>query len=150
MKTRLLAVVGLVVVGIAEPCVTYGATSFAVGNRFSLDTRPASRPDPTAVDDETALAQPRALSLAVTPSPFNAETSFRFTLPASALVTLDIHDGLGQVIATPIAGEWLLAGTYAARWDSRDETGRNAASGVYTVVLRAGAEQRVQRAVLVR
>ncbi|MBM4170136.1 MAG: T9SS type A sorting domain-containing protein [Ignavibacteria bacterium] len=50
------------------------------------------------------------------PNPFNPSTTIRYDVPASARVTLQIHDLLGRVVAT-LVDEHQSPGQYTVRWD---------------------------------
>jgi hypothetical protein len=78
------------------------------------------------------------------PNPFNPETLLRFTLPAAAPVEIVVYNALGQRVRRLEPGE-LAAGAHALRL-----SGEGLASGVYLLELRAGAETRRQRALLLR
>ena len=82
-------------------------------------------------------------------NPFNPSTVIRYQLPESARVELAIYNLLGQKVAT-IVDEVREAGTHVARWDGRDEEGREVATGVYLYRLTAGSYQRTRRLVLLR
>ena len=91
-----------------------------------------------------ALAAPR-------PSPARGEATIAWTLPAPARVAVTLHDARGRTIRRLVAPARLApAGTASARWDGRDDGGREAPAGVYFVRLRAGLEERSSRLVLLR
>ena len=72
------------------------------------------------------------------PNPFNSETVIEYELPQSGEIQLVVYDVTGQRVATLASGP-RQAGTYALRWDGRDEAGRQMASGVYLYRLEAAA-----------
>ncbi len=72
------------------------------------------------------------------PNPFNPMTTISFDLPRSERVSLDIFDITGRRVRSLIRGETLEAGSRAVIWNGRDESGRQAATGVYFYRLRAG------------
>ena len=92
----------------------------------------------TDVEEASKTETPVPMKCALypnTPNPFNATTTIRFSVPeAPTSVHLDIYDLLGQRVRTLVDRE-VEAGTYAVRWDGRDELGRNVSSGVYLVQL---------------
>ena len=72
------------------------------------------------------------------PNPFNSETVIEYELPQSGEIQLVIYDVTGQRVAS-LASGLREAGTYAPRWDGRDDAGRQMASGVYLYRLEAPA-----------
>lgn len=83
------------------------------------------------------------------PNPFNPSTSFRFSLPTAAPVTLRIYNILGQEVATLVDGE-LAAGSHVVDWDGRDNFGRPLASGVFLAKLVAGEHTATRKVVVVK
>ena len=71
-------------------------------------------------------------------NPFNSETVIEYELPQSGEIQLVIYDVTGQRVAS-LASGLREAGTYALRWDGRDDAGRQMASGVYLYRLEAAA-----------
>ncbi|MEJ2538041.1 MAG: T9SS type A sorting domain-containing protein [Calditrichia bacterium] len=64
------------------------------------------------------------------PNPFNSGTTIEFYLPLTSEINVEIYNLLGQKVRTLWQGRQ-MAGQYQLRWDGRDETGREVASGVY-------------------
>ena len=64
------------------------------------------------------------------PNPFNNSTLIRFELPQSGEVELAIYNLAGQQVAKLVEGV-REAGTYTIRWDGKDDSGKELASGVY-------------------
>ncbi len=83
------------------------------------------------------------------PNPFNASTLLRFSLGEDADAVLVIYDILGREVRRLVDGP-MAAGRYTMAWDSRDEAGRLAASGVYFYALQTSARQYTGRMLLVR
>lgn len=89
----------------------------------SLDTDTATEPG--------AVEQPERFVLhANYPNPFNPETIIRYDLNQPGHVQLRIFDTLGREVAT-LVDATRSPGTFEARWDGRDVTGRRLSSGVY-------------------
>ncbi len=65
------------------------------------------------------------------PNPFNPTTTFKYQLPATVRVELEVYNLVGQRIETLVHAVQ-GAGEYTASWD-----GRNAASGVYFIRMAA-------------
>lgn len=84
------------------------------------------------IDDPGVAAVPPADRLAhrVVPNPANPRTEIRCELTRTAEVALRIHDARGRVVW---GGAVLVAGPGPVNlpWEGRDDTGREAASGVY-------------------
>jgi predicted acyl esterase len=100
---------------------------------------------PTAVASREEGTAPEAFTLAQNyPNPFNGSTIVRFTLRATSPVRLEIFDLLGRTVEVPI-DMTLLAGEYRIPWRADDRP-----SGVYFYRLRAGAEARTGKMLLVR
>lgn len=91
-----------------------------------------------------------ALSFAAPgPNPATSHTSFRFGLPESADVTLELFDVSGARVRTLFAGH-VAAGTHARGWDLRDDAGRPVSAGVYLSRLTAGSWTAMRRIAVVR
>lgn len=73
-----------------------------------------------------------------------SETLISYALPSTAFVTLKIYNMNGQEVRTLVNGEQ-NAGTYAVRWDGRNEFGDAVRAGVYLYVLQAGNQKLVRK-----
>lgn len=73
------------------------------------------------------------------PNPSNGKTTFRFRVPFTSNVKLEVFDMMGNLIRTlyneKVAGS---NGTYAIEWDGRDAGNFEVASGSYMYKLTAG------------
>ncbi len=78
------------------------------------------------------------------PNPFNATTSISYSLTASASVTLEIFNMMGQKVTTLVNGNE-SAGDHVVTWDAS-----NAASGVYFYRLKVGDEILTKRMTLLK
>jgi hypothetical protein len=83
------------------------------------------------------------------PNPFNPSTTIPFTLTSQANVTLSIFDARGKLIRTLEDGA-LPAGMHQVVWDGRDNTGGQAATGVYFVRLVAGSREMTRKVVMLK
>ena len=84
------------------------------------------------------------------PNPFNPSTEVSFEIRRSDHLTIEIFDVSGKHVRTMPLG-YVGAGPHRVRWDGRDASGDNVASGVYFVRLRGTADiSNAVRAVLVR
>ena len=64
------------------------------------------------------------------PNPVVRGTELAFELENPAQASLRIYDLSGKLVRTLVTGS-LAAGSHTARWDTRDESGKPVASGVY-------------------
>jgi hypothetical protein len=107
-------------------------------------------PPPTAVLEEYAATRPQRFSLEQNyPNPFNSEMVIRCTLPVSGKVELALYNLAGQKVVALVAGV-REAGAYALRWDGRDDSGRELATGVYLYRLQVGERKEVRKLLLLR
>ena len=83
------------------------------------------------------------------PNPFNPETTIGFELPASAPVTIEIYNMLGQKIAT-ILNERRPAGFQKVIWNGKDDFGRQVGSGVYFYRIQSERFEATKKLVLLR
>jgi hypothetical protein len=83
------------------------------------------------------------------PNPFNLETQIRFQLGSPQQVTLEIFDLLGRRIRR-LSDAPLPAGSHLASWDSRDDAGMPAPSGVYLYRLVVGDFSATRKMLLLR
>ena len=83
------------------------------------------------------------------PNPFNSFTTITFQVPARSKVSLDIYNLLGQHIQT-LFSQTVDAGSYRMLWEGKNRNGRQAASGIYFVLLRSGAQLRAMKIALIR
>jgi hypothetical protein len=100
--------------------------------------------------EATAVAVPVDTRIAaVTPNPFNPQTTLSVEVGVDGRVVLDLFDGAGRRVRR-LADDVHSAGVHRFAWDGRDDAGRELGSGTYYARLRAGGVTRVQRLVLVR
>jgi YVTN family beta-propeller protein len=83
------------------------------------------------------------------PNPFNSATQISYSLDAGVLVTLRIHNPLGQWVRALVRQEQ-AAGYHRVAWDGRDDMGNAVASGVYVVLLETPARQASRKVLLLR
>ena len=91
----------------------------------------------------------RAVVMQAPASPNTGRTRLSFRTFADGPVSVEVYDVRGARVRT-LLHEERAAGAYTEEWDGRDAAGRAAASGVYMVRVRAGAEQAVRKVVLSR
>ena len=85
------------------------------------------------------------------PNPFNASTIIPFQIPANVAgpTRLVIYNLTGQIVRVLTDGH-LAAGAYVLAWDGRDESGQEAASGVYIYRLEGTSFAITRRMMLLR
>src|SRR4030042_2830222 len=69
------------------------------------------------------------------PNPFNPRTEIRYQLPERSGIELVIYNTLGEKVKTLIHQEMKPAGAHSNWWDGVDESGSEAASGIYFATL---------------
>lgn len=111
---------------------------------------------PTVVDvalDPVGVSAPDARAgvhiTSVTPNPFNPATTVSFRLESPGHVRLEVLDARGRHRRNLLDAE-LGDGEHRVQFDGRDDRGRELASGVYFLRLRAAGGTRTAKAVLVR
>jgi len=124
--------------------LTGGTAGRPVGdlNWFGLAVS-VSSPDETNVPSTFDLEQNY-------PNPFNPATTITYNITTAAEVQLTIYNLLGQKIRTLVNGERKNAGSYTVQWDSKDEMGRQVASGVYLYELQAGTAIKTKKMLLLQ
>lgn len=103
----------------------------------------------SAVDDGDVVAVRQMQKLAIWPNPANPGTHVEYQLVTDTRVVLRIMNVRGQLVRTLVDG-WRPSGAQRAFWDGRDDSGRDAASGVYLAVAEWATDRSVGRIVLVR
>jgi hypothetical protein len=111
-------------------------------------TIPAGRPTAVVEIEGDALPEDSALEQNY-PNPFNAETAIEFQLDVAGNVELVVFDLAGQRIRTLFSGQ-REAGSYATRWNGRDDAGVEVASGVYLYRLETPEFKEARRLTLLK
>lgn len=83
------------------------------------------------------------------PNPFNPTTTIPYSLHRPGRVTLSVYDIAGREVFRIKEGTQ-PAGDYSAVWNSTDQSGRLASSGVYFVRLLVDNRQEVRKMILAR
>ncbi|NKB69761.1 MAG: T9SS type A sorting domain-containing protein [Candidatus Latescibacteria bacterium] len=106
-------------------------------------------PPVTAVA-QTPAVTPSQLALAQNyPNPFNSGTLIRYTLPQPGAASLAVYNLVGQRVALLVDGP-RPAGVASVRWDGRDKSGADLASGVYLYRLQVGSKVETRKLLLLR
>jgi uncharacterized membrane-anchored protein len=96
----------------------------------------------------TASAVPNIIAQSY-PNPFNPETHIYYALNTPENVRVQIFNVTGQLIRTFDMG-YQPVGSYSVRWDGRNESGDQTASGVYLYRIQAGTHAVTNRMVLLK
>jgi hypothetical protein len=107
-----------------------------------VEEKPTGNPWVTHRVDGLELAQSR-------PNPVVRGTELAFELENPAQASLRIYDLSGKLVRTLVTGS-LAAGSHTARWDTRDESGKPVASGVYFYRLESSGLTATQQLVVTR
>ena len=83
------------------------------------------------------------------PNPFNPNTRISFSIAAGSTVSLKIYDVSGRLVKT-LVNKRLEAGVYNENWNGTDESGSQAASGVYFYSLNSKEFNRTRKMILLR
>jgi YVTN family beta-propeller protein len=83
------------------------------------------------------------------PNPCKQKTSINYQIPKAGNVGLKVYNTLGQVVKT-LVNENQQPGYYTINWDGRDESNRQAATGVYFYRLASGEYKNTKKIVLLR
>jgi hypothetical protein len=135
------------------PLAAPGET-FSVANHFSASTYPplvllglvhapvAADDTPPAIPDQAELEQNF-------PNPFNPQTTIRFTLTRRQSVKITVYNILGQKVAA-LADRDYDAGQHSVAWNGRDDSGRQAASGIYLYQIKSEQLTKSRKMILLR
>lgn len=83
------------------------------------------------------------------PNPFNPETTIRFEVHQRESVLLEVFDIQGRKVAT-LANRSYTPGSYAVKWNGKDEAGIAVSSGVYLYKILAGKFVQTRKMILVK
>ena len=84
------------------------------------------------------------------PNPFNPGTRIVYRIAERGSVRLSVYNILGRHVRTLVDNRLCEPGFHEAEWRGNDASGYSAASGVYIIILRAGATVRSQKVILLR
>jgi hypothetical protein len=99
----------------------------------------------TFIEEEKFEVVPTNLTLSQNyPNPFNPSTSFTYSIPEEAAITIKVFDITGKEIET-LVNEEKPAGTYEITWYAE-----NLPSGVYFYQIRAGAFVETKKMILLK
>ena len=83
------------------------------------------------------------------PNPFNPSTTLAFSLARDGRVQLSVMDVRGHRVAT-LLDEHRSAGEHTVVWNGQDDSGRQAASGMYFVILESDGQRAVRKIAMLK
>ncbi len=83
------------------------------------------------------------------PNPFNSSTSFKYQIPKTTYVLIEVFNILGKKVKTLI-DERKDAGYYTVYWDGVDENGEYVVSGIYFYIISTEKFHATQKMIVVR
>lgn len=104
---------------------------------------------PLGIDDPPPPIPVRAELEQNYPNPFNPQTTIRFTLTRREPVVIAVYNILGQKVST-LADREYDAGQHAVVWDGHDDSGRQAASGIYIYQIKSEQLTKSRKMILLR
>ena len=122
----------------------YGDTESFASNMDS-----GSLENPTGVDDGQPSIPSEFFVSQNYPNPFNPSTNISYGLAIDADVRIEIFNVLGQNVRT-LVDNHQTAGYKSVIWDSKDDSGSRASSGVYFYTIEAGDFQASKKMLLVK
>ena len=126
-----------------SPCLAQHSPCGSQVGAFDLGCVLTDVPEtPQAVVSELVLE-------AAVPNPFNPRTTIAFSLPQGGPVDVVIYSASGRRV-TVLVHEEMGAGRHEVVWNGTDDRGREVASGVYLVQVRAKGQAKVRKLGLVR
>jgi flagellar hook assembly protein FlgD len=87
-----------------------------------------------AVDEITKEISSEPVSM-IYPTPFSHYTSIKYHVPKQENVSIIIYDEAGRLVRM-LVDETMSEGSYTARWDGKDTSGRKVATGSYFCVVK--------------
>ncbi|MFH0952599.1 MAG: peptidoglycan DD-metalloendopeptidase family protein [Patescibacteria group bacterium] len=90
-----------------------------------------------------------SINLTLYPNPFNPETSIGLSLDAEQRIQLEVYDVQGKRVLT-LANGILPAGEHMFKWDGKDGSGNQVASGIYFARLITRSSNHTRKMVLLK
>ncbi|OQB38698.1 MAG: hypothetical protein BWY06_01910 [Candidatus Latescibacteria bacterium ADurb.Bin168] len=126
--------------------------SVVLGTRYAYRLTDVSRYGVRKTHEPVEVTAGAALSLSLGnafPNPANPTTTWSYSLPAEQFVQMAVYNAMGQQVRV-LVNRNVSAGVHQATWDTRDDTGRELASGVYICVLQTPTSRLLSRVTIVR
>jgi hypothetical protein len=136
--------------GVGDLLVVNAAAAIDVGD-LAITARATDNSDLEVTVDKTSdTLAPRVFAVYPNyPNPFNPMTKISFSLPESQAVRLGIYSVDGRLVRT-LVNEVRGPGLHEVIWNGQDDTGRQAASGVYFYRVDAGPHSEVRKMTLMK
>jgi hypothetical protein len=83
------------------------------------------------------------------PNPFNPETTILFSVETPSRVHIEIYDIKGRKVRSLVDKEY-NPGEHKAVWDGKNDSGKNAGSGIYFYRMRAGGYTNSRKMILLK
>ncbi|NOZ62566.1 MAG: T9SS type A sorting domain-containing protein [Calditrichaeota bacterium] len=83
------------------------------------------------------------------PNPFNSGTAIRYQIPTLSETQLQIFNSTGQLIRT-LVSQKQKPGAHTIYWDGKDDSGNEAATGIYMCRMRAGQFAKTIKLILMK
>ncbi|MFA6456900.1 MAG: DUF4350 domain-containing protein, partial [Bacteroidota bacterium] len=83
------------------------------------------------------------------PNPFNPETTIKYSISNSSVVTIEIFNILGQKVRT-LVNRYQGIGSYSITWDGKDNNGILVASGIYYYQIHANNFRSVKKMTFIK
>lgn len=113
----------------------------------TLSMTPIEEPAVTSV--ESPAGAPWALiDVTTSPNPFNPALQVTYDLPSPQSVSVEVFDLRGRLVRRLLDATVQTAGTHRLIWHGENDSGERAASGVYLVRVRAGANSTTAKVTL--
>ncbi|MBU1355460.1 MAG: Ig-like domain-containing protein [Candidatus Edwardsbacteria bacterium] len=129
--------------------MTAGTDTAGNSLAFLPDTVVSFTSIPTGVEGRPEVRAYVLQLQSAAPNPMTSGTTIRFSLPASAQVSLEVFNVLGQKVTTLANGK-LAAGYHTINWNGTDRNGAKLASGVYIYQLRTMDKTLTKRMTILR
>lgn len=94
---------------------------------------------------EASEVVPSTTALSIAPNPFSGSTTVTYSLENEQLVSAQLLDMTGRLMASPISRQTQLAGEHRFTLDAN-----NVPAGLYFLVLQTGAKRQTQRVVITK
>lgn len=140
-----------------SPCIDAGIDFFEWEGEIYLDLSPDDyyglapdmgtyEWDGTQQNEELIMCN---YELANYPNPFNPVTNISFSIPEDSKVELSIYNVKGQKVRTLVNNK-IDKGIYQITWNSKDDSGKTAASGIYFYKLKTSKKEIMKKMLLLK
>jgi len=98
----------------------------------------------TSVSEDRTTALHEATLSSNYPNPFNSQTTLRYSIPKTSVVTISIYDLLGRAV-TVLVDDYQQAGLYQVTWDAKKMP-----TGIYFYKIRTASYEETRQMLLVQ